>query len=56
MVYIRPHVTKWAELFSVDMIFFNNYFKLCSIQKQQEVGTEENKIKWLHYDITDHIL
>ena len=28
--YIRPQVVQWTRLYSVDMISFNNFFKLCA--------------------------
>ena len=56
MVYIRPQVVEWAEMFSVDMISFNNYFELCSIQKQHGAETEEAEIRRFHYDIPEGML
>ena len=34
LVYIRTQVTEWCELYSIDMISFNNYFEIYTTTKQ----------------------
>ena len=36
LVYIRPQVTEWCDLYSIDMISFNHYFELFATTKQQK--------------------
>ena len=44
LVYIRPKVTEWCDLFSIDMISFNNYFELFASTTAQNSKLKGNKI------------
>ena len=43
LVYIRPQVTEWCDLFSIDMISFNNYFELFASTSQQKSKLKGNE-------------
>ena len=52
--YIRTYVVEWTELFSGDMITFNNFFKLCARKShlKSEPGTPA-KSRENHYEILE---
>ena len=50
LVYIiRPQVTEWHNLYSIDMISFKNYFELFTTTKQQKSKPEENERRRCDY-------
>ena len=49
LVYIRPHVTEWCNLYSIDMISLNHYFQLFATTKQQKSKLKRKEIRRLDY-------
>ena len=49
LVYIRPQVTEWCDLFSIDMILFNHYFELFASTSQQKSKLKGNEIQRKDY-------
>ena len=43
--YIRPQVLSWTDLFSEDMISFDNFFELCSGQSRTVKNSKRRKIQ-----------
>ena len=48
--YIRPQIVEWVELFSDDMISFNNFFELCSISSRNKNHPDPEQHRG-HYDL-----
>ena len=55
LVYIRPQVTEWCDLFSIDMISFNHYFELFASTSQQKSKLKGNKIRRRDYPIPQYM-
>ena len=56
LVYIRPQIVEWTNLFSRDMVSFNNFFELCSVtDREGETGNGQEGIQSVHYDMPDFI-
>ena len=49
LVYIRPQVTEWCDLFSIDMISFNNRFELFASTTAQNSKLKGNEIQRKDY-------
>ena len=53
LVYLRPQVTEWCDLFSIDMISFNHYFELFASTKQQKTQLKGKEIRRLDYPMPE---
>ena len=55
LVYIRPQVTEWCDLYSIDMISFNHYFKLFATTKQQNSQLKGKEIRRMDYPMPQYM-
>ena len=55
LVYIRPQVTEWCDLYSMDMISFNHYFELFASTKQQNSQLKEKERRRMDYPMPKYM-
>jgi len=55
LVYIRQKVTEWCDLYSIDMISFNHYFKLFATTKQHNSQLKGKEIRRMNYPMPQYM-